>query len=235
MPRLKRLVVPGLPHHVILRGNNRSDIFVRPDDFNFYLEKLEAACADYGCDVHAYVLMTNHLHLLVTPRQESSLAQTMQMVGRHYVPYFNRVADRTGALFESRYRSTIVDSEPYLLICMRYVELNPVRAGIVRHPRAYRWSSYATNAMGQPNPLVTQHTVFNRLGRTPNGRQSAYRALFRETVPDEVLDDLRQATNRGWVFGGKKFQSRMSRLSGRRTTPLPRGGDRRSRSFRQSH
>jgi putative transposase len=138
MARLGRLIVPGQPQHVIVRGNNRSEIFCRDADYLFYLEKLQAACQKHDCQIHAYVLMTNHVHLLITPFSEQSLSKTLQMLGRYYVQYFNYCYQRTGTLWEGRYKATLIDSELYLLTCMRYIELNPVRAGMVASPADYR-------------------------------------------------------------------------------------------------
>lgn len=149
MARQPRYVLPGQPQHVIQRGNNRDVIFVAEADYRFYLDKLKDACDRMGCEVHAYVLMTNHVHLLMTPYEENSLGRVMQSLGRRYVQYFNYRYRRTGTLWEGRYRATLIDAESYLLTCYRYIELNPVRAGMVSHPGDYPWSSYRSNALGQ--------------------------------------------------------------------------------------
>ena len=147
MARLPRFVIPGQPQHVIQRGNNRQDIFKVDNDYLFYLEKLQAAAEKHQCDIHAYVLMTNHVHLLLTPHTEEGIGKMMQMVGRYYVQFYNHSYNRTGTLWEGRYKATLIDSEHYLFTCMRYIELNPVRAkGMVDHPGKYRWSSYHCNA-----------------------------------------------------------------------------------------
>ena len=223
MARLPRLIVPDQPHHVILRGNNRCPVFSSPKSYEFYVRKLYNACDQYGCRVHAYVLMTNHIHLLITPSSKSALSQTLQMTGRHYVPFFNRLTDRTGGLYESRYRSTVVDSEAYLLTCMRYIELNPIRAGMVEHPADYRWSSYGANALGQRDELVSPHPIFLRLAPSSEQRQKDYRAIFRQKLSPSVLDEIRQSTNGGWALGDQRFQDRISHAIGRRTSPKPRG------------
>ena len=142
MPRLPRYVLPGQPQHVIQRGNNREPIFYDYSDYRFYLEKLAAACQKHDCSLHAYVLMTNHVHLLITPHSMDGIGKVLQMLGRYYVQYFNYTYDRTGTLWEGRYKATLIDSEQYLLTCMRYIELNLVRAGIEEHPKDYPWSSY---------------------------------------------------------------------------------------------
>lgn len=148
MARLPRFFLPGQPQHVILRGNNRTEIFCAEADYRFYLGKLRLACEKHGCDIHAYVLMTNHVHLLLTPQEEQSVGKALQMLGRYYVQFFNHRYQRTGTLWEGRYKATLIDTEAYLLTCMRYIELNPVRAGMVAHPSEYPWSSYGYNALG---------------------------------------------------------------------------------------
>lgn len=157
MARLPRFVIPGHPQHVIVRGNNREPIFYTEADYQFYLEKLKQACDKHSCDVHAYVLMTNHVHLLITPHKENGISKTMQMLGRYYVQYFNYSYERTGTLWEGRYKASLIDSDNYALICYRYIELNPVRADMVDHPSEYPWSSYSHNALGEKNERVMHH------------------------------------------------------------------------------
>lgn len=231
MARQPRFVIPGQPQHVIQRGNNRPEIFCAEQDYQFYLEKLAAAAKKFQCDIHAYVLMTNHVHLLVTPHLENGIGKMMQMFGRYYVQYFNYSYQRTGILWEGRYRATVIDSEQYLLACMRYIELNPVRAGMVSHPSEYPWSSYRCNAVGEEDSLVCPHREFRKLGQTGEERQSAYRQLFRSRIPDITLDEIRTATNKAWVLGGGRFQERIQKQLNRRVAPVARGGDRKSRDF----
>ena len=183
--------------HVIQRGNNRQAIFFHDEDHALYRAWLAEAAADYGCAVHAYVLMTNHVHLLVTPRTAASVPRTMQSLGRRYVRHINMTYQRTGTLWEGRYRAAPIDSEAWLLACSRYIELNPVRARMVRHPRDYRWSSYRALAAGAADPVLTLHDLYQGLGRTPADRQSAYRALFRTVLDTGLVDELRAATNGG--------------------------------------
>ena len=223
MARLPRLFLPDQPLHVIQRGNNRNPIFAADDDYRFYLRCLMEAADAQGLTVHAYVLMTNHVHLLATPETESSLSKTMQSIGRRYVQYFNHAYDRTGTLWEGRYKSTLIDSERYLLVCMRYIELNPVRASMVGHPVDYPWSSYCANAQGAPSGLVFSHSLYRRLGRTDEERQFAYRQLFRAQIPKADADAIRYATNKAWVLGDSRFVSKIEALSVRRVMPLPRG------------
>ncbi len=232
MARLPRFVIPGQPQHVILRGNNRTEIFCADQDYQFYLEKLQQACNTHDCDLHAYVLMTTHVHLLVTPNEEQSLAKAIQMLGRYYVQYYNYCYQRTGTLWEGRYKATLIDSEAYLLTCMRYIELNPVRADMVAHPSEYPWSSYRGNALGQTNELVTPHIEYRRLGKTDEERQAAYRQLFKHRIPENSLAEIREATNKAWVLGNGRFKQRIQAKLDRRVEPSARGGDRKSEKFR---
>ena len=232
MARLPRFVIPGQPQHVILRGNNRSEIFCAEADYQFFLEKLQLACEKHGGDLHAYVLMTNHVHLLMTPQSIQSIAKTLQMVGRYYVQYYNYCYQRSGTLFEGRYKATLIDSASYLLTCMRYIELNPVRADMVQHPSEYIWSSYPGNAMGKPNPLITPHSEYRRLGKTDETRQRAYRQLFKHRLPDAGINAIREATNKGWALGSERFKQKIQKQLERRVAPAARGGDRKSESFK---
>jgi putative transposase len=232
MARLPRFTIPGQPQHVIVRGNNRSEIFRADADYRFYLEKLQAACEKHGCDIHAYVLMTNHVHLLVTPQAEHGVGKAMQTLGRYYVQYYNYCYQRTGTLWEGRYKATLIDSEHYLLTCMRYIELNPVRAGMVAHPSEYPWSSYRRNAQGLPDELVTPHAEYRRLGKSDVDRMSAYRQLFKHHISEASLGELRQATNKAWVLGSDRFKRRVQQQLDRRVEPAARGGDRKSEKFK---
>lgn len=232
MARLPRFVIPDQPQHVIVRGNNRSEIFCADVDYKFYLEKLQLACDKHGCQVHAYILMTNHVHLLITPQEEASLSKTLQMLGRYYVQYYNYSYQRTGTLWEGRYKATLIDSEAYLLTCMRYIELNPVRAGMVSHPSEYPWSSYHFNALGKPNDLVTPYLEYLRLGKSAEARQVAYRQLFKHHIPEGSVADIRAATNKAWVLGNDHFKQHIQQQIKRRVEPSLKGGDRKSEQFK---
>ena len=232
MARLPRMVILGQPQHIIVRGNNRSEIFCCDADYHFYLEKLQAACKKHACQVHAYVLMTNHVHLLMTPFSECSMSKTLQMLGRYYVQYFNYSYRRTGTLWEGRYKATLIDSESYLLTCMRYIELNPVRAGMVAGPADYPWSSYRFNALGQADVLVRPHSEFHRLGNDDNERREAYRALFRQAISEDQMNKIREATNKAWALGDSRFKERIQAQLARRIEPVARGGDRKSAQFK---
>jgi putative transposase len=222
MSRLPRFFAPGYALHIIQRGNNRTAIFHCPEDHLRYLGLFAKAAADNGLKVHSYVLMSNHVHVLATPRRPDSIARTMQAIGRHYVPWFNLKYGRSGTLWEGRYRATIVDTERYLLICHKYVEFNPVRAHLVEAPDEYRWSSFRANALGEPDPLVTPHAIYRGFGPDGASRQVAYRRLFAEPLVDSELCTIRAATNGGWALGDETFLARIAEETGRRAAPLLR-------------
>ena len=207
MPRKPRFDLPGLPVHVVQRGNNRQPVFFEDADRLAYLTWLAEAATRYRCAVHAYVLMTNHIHLLTTPAQAGAVGRMMQYVGRRYVPYVNRVHGRTGTLWEGRYRACLIHADGYLLICHRYIELNPVAAGIVAGPGDYRWSSYGANAQGVKDPLVTPHPLYQALGTRPATRRRAYRALFAQALPAEDLEALGHALQSGTPLGDDAFRA----------------------------
>jgi putative transposase len=215
MPRLPRFPVAGLPHHVIQRGNNRCAIFARPRDYAFFRECLEAAADRFTCQIHAYVLMTNHVHLLVTPLAIGAIGKLMQSVGRRYVPVFNRAHGRTGTLWEGRYRATVIETDRYLFACYRYIELNPLRAGLAPHPGDYRWSSYRANALGWLDSLVTPHDRFVALGADSVKRQEAYRGLFDTMTDDSSVWRIREATTKGSALGSDQFSRELESLKGR--------------------
>lgn len=189
--------VIGQTQHVVQRGNNKSDIFRSAEDYDLFLEALSEASGRHALKVNAYVLMTNHVHLMVTPDAADAVSLAMQAIGRRYVYYFNRKYGRTGGLFEGRFRSMIVNTEMYWYRCMRYVELNPVRAQLVAKPDEYRWSSYAAHALGRPDRILVQHPLYLCLGATPAARQEAWREICREALPEDQLTELRCAVQRG--------------------------------------
>jgi putative transposase len=205
MPRPPRLEMPGVAHHVIQRGNNRGACFFGDADRQFYLNCLEEAARHRGCDVHAYVLMTNHVHLLVTPTEPGALGAMMQELSGRYVRVTNRIHARTGTLWEARFRSSLVDSENYLLLCQRYIELNPVRAGLVHDPSAYPWSSHLYYAAHRASRVITEHPVYLRLGLNAGERRMAYLSLFTEALNDHVLRHIRAAINSDSAFGSDAF------------------------------
>lgn len=204
-------------------GNNRQAVFRASEDYRRYLGWLAEAAAQHGCAIHAYVLMTNHVHLLLTPRKPNSLPRTMQLLGRRYVRYFNSAYRRTGTLWEGPYKAALIDSENYFLVCSRYIELNPVRVGAVRHPRDYPWSSFRAHAYGNEDALLAPHPLYRALGRSGASRQEAYRALFREALDEEAVAGLRAATQGGWTFGSELFKREIAAALRRRVSPLPPG------------
>ena len=223
MARLPRYFIPDVPLHIILRGNNRTPVFLHSADYTIFRETLATAADLHGLAIHAYVFMTNHVHLLASPSTSESAPKTMQSIGRRYVQYFNLRYKRTGTLWEGRYRATVVDTERYLFECMRYIELNPVRAGMVTHPGDFAWSSYRANADGQADQLITPHATYERLASNAQLRAMAYRALFSTPLEQTIADEIRHCTNRGWALGTGQFKAAVETISARRTEPLPQG------------
>ena len=217
MARRPRLLVPGLPLHIIQRGNNRSVCFYSEDDYIFYIHLLKLLSETHGCKIHAWCLMTNHVHLLLTPTTPLSACSLMKGLGQRYVQNINRTYQRTGTLWEGRYRSCLVQHESYLMACYRYIEMNPVRAGMVDHPAEYRWTSYRANAELEPSALITPHDCYKELGSNVDQRAEAYRRLFKDELQQEVIDQIRDATNGNYVFGTGKFASQIAQALGKRT------------------
>ena len=219
MPRRPRLSLPNTPLHLIQRGNNRQACFIADEDYRFYLEWLAEYAGKAGCRIHAYVLMTNHVHLLVSSARGAASGEMMKGLGQRYVQYVNRTYRRSGTLWEGRYRSCPTQAEDYLLACQRYIELNPVRAGMVEHPAEYRWSSYRANAQGENDALIQTHAVYDALGLDATGRQAAYRELFRYELEPGLVDKIRQATNGNYALGSDLFTEQIAAALGRRVTP----------------
>lgn len=218
MARLPRLTLPGYPHHVIQRGNNRQAIFVDGADFETMLSLLDEQARKFQVAIHAYVLMDNHFHLLATPGTADGLPQMMQAIGRSYVQYFNRRHGRTGTLWEGRYRSTVVQSERYLLACMVYIDLNPVRAGMVAKAGDYLWSSHAHWLGVRHDKLLTPHALYWALGNTPFAREAAYAALVQAGIGEAQHQALTRATLGGWALGEPDFVQSLQQLTPRRVT-----------------
>lgn len=216
MPRARRLDLAGIAQHVVQRGNNRQPCFHRRVDYLRYQQALLDAAMACGCRIHAYVLMTNHVHLLVTPGETGAVGRMMQRVGRRYVRGLNDAIGRTGTLWEGRYKASLVDNDRYLLACHRYIELNPVRARMVASPGDYPWSSYACHAEGRGDPLVTPHDAFMALGTSDARRREAYRWLVAEGTPREELESIRLYTARQRALGGRSFQMRVASMTGQR-------------------
>ena len=211
MPRRSRLHLVDVPQHIIQRGNNRQATFFAEEDYCFYLDRLGEGARKYGCSIYAYVLMTNHVHLLALAQRPYALSLMMQYVGRYFVRYINRVYWRSGTLWEGRFRSSLVDTETYFLRCCRYIECNPVRAKMVQGPGEYRWSSYCNHAFGMPDKLLVAHEQHERLGSSDEERQSAYRDLFRTQLDSKELAEIRNAANCGWPLGSDRFKDEIER------------------------
>jgi len=223
MARLQRIAPLGIPQHIIQRGNNRQVCFACDQDMAFYASLLYEYSKKFSVSLHAWVFMTNHVHLLASPNMIDGVSNMMQSVGRRYVRYFNREYRRSGTLWEGRFKSSLVQSETYLLQCQRYIELNPVRAGMVSDPAQYVWSSYQCHALGKAIKMCTPHEEYRVLGDTASLRQSAYRALFRAHVDDELIKDIRSAVNKGMALGGERFKDEIERLHNRRVRPAKMG------------
>ena len=227
MPRRSRVHLDGIPLHIVQRGHNREPCFSCEDDYASYLYWLEKALAETGCALHAYVLMTNHVHLLLTPRKAAAVPKLMISLGRRYVQYINKTWKRTGTLWDSRYKSSSVQADSYLLLCQRYIELNPVRAAMVDDPAHYRWSSYRHNGLGQADSRLSPHALYRGLGRSDQERQAHYRALFRTELDRAAIDDIRLAINQNQPMGNERFLAKIEAMTGIRRQARPRGRPRR--------
>ena len=216
-------MLPGIAVHVVQRGNNQSDCFLAQEDREFYLFHLGKLLPRARCRLHAFCLMTNHVHLLLSADQGDGCAQLMKGIGQLHAQYINKRYGRSGYLWQGRFKSCLVQSEDYVLACYRYIELNPVRAGIARRPDEYRWSSYAANATGEPQDMISPHEQYERLGRVPAERQAIYRDLFGEIQQPKRLDEIRAATRGGYALGDAAFRQAMAIALGRRVETGPAG------------
>jgi putative transposase len=227
MARLPRLTLPGYPHHIIQRGNNRQVVFMDDHDRRTFLNILEEYARREKVAVHAYVLMSNHVHLLVTPETATGVPQMMQSVGRRYVRYFNQRHGRTGTLWEGRYKSTLIQAERYLLACMVYLDLNPVRAHLVSQPEDHPWSSHAHYIGRHSDRLVTPHPLYWEMGNTPFAREAAYADLVRHGNTPAEVDVVRAATSGGWALGDAEHMDKLRKDTPRRLSPGKAGRPRR--------
>ncbi len=223
MPRKPRNYLPEVPCHVIQRGNNRQACFYTDDDCRFYLDCLKKASDRYQCDIHAYVLMTNHVHLLITPKTEESISRMMQSIGRRYVQYINTTYNRTGTLWEGRHKASLVDTAQYLLTCYHYIEMNPVRAGIVNQPEDYRRSSARAHIKGEPDLVIQDHPVYLALGQTESQRSKTYQSLFNGEIESDGLKQIRHAINHDMPLGNDRFKEEIEMMLGRRINDRRRG------------
>ena len=223
MARLPRLTLPGYPHHVIQRGNNRQPIFATTADYQLLLALLAENSEKFGVAIHAYVLMSNHFHLLATPQTADGLPQMMQAVGRRYVRYFNDIQKRSGTLWEGRYKSTVIQTERYLLACMAYIDLNPVRAGLVVQAGDYPWSSYGHYVGQRIDKLITPHSLFWDLGNTPFAREAAYAELVQSGISAVQQTALTDAALSGWALGEPDFVADLQKKTARRVAKASAG------------
>lgn len=223
MPRKPRFYLPGIPAHVVQRGNCRQAVFFDQGDYTAYLNWLKEGAAKHGCTVHAYVLMTNHVHLLMTPQTTESISRTIQHIGRHYVTYINHTYGKSGTLWEGRHKGCVISSDDYLLACMRYIELNPVRAGMVSKPIDYRWSSYGTNATGSADNVTTPHALYQALARDPQTRQHVYRELFRNALEPDQVHTIRATVQTGTPLGNDRFRQQVEKAMGCKVGQARRG------------
>lgn len=226
MPRMPRVTQASLPMHVVQRGINKQAVFSSDAERRTYLEFLQQAAAKFGARVHAYVLMSNHVHLLVSGERDDSVSRVMHHLGTRYVRYFNARHGRTSTLWEGRFHSSIIQSDRYFLAAARYIELNPVRAGMVSSPGDYFWSSYSSNATGLENPLLTPHAVYVELGGDRRSRAQCYRSLFDCEIPMEISGQFSVSARSGWVLGEEKFCRRLEAITRQRVRPRQRGGAR---------
>lgn len=208
-----------IPWHIIQRGNNRAQCFYSHNDYLVYLDLLQQQAESYGCAIHAYCLMTNHVHLLLTPETAEGPSLMMKHLGQRFVQYINRTYQRSGTLWEGRFKSCLAQSDRYLLGCSRYIELNPVRAFMVPHPGQYSWSSYLCNAEGAHNKLISPHPLYQALGTTASERCIAYTKLFLAPYDNKTTVEIRRATQGNYVLGDTKFSAEVERRLGRRAVP----------------
>ncbi len=211
MPRKPRFIIPGVPIHIVQRGHSKEPVFFEDNDYQAYLGWLDEAATRYACEIHAYCLMSNHIHLLITPSDKTGITRMMQYIGRYYVPYINQTYGTSGSLWEGRYKSNLINSEQYLLTCMRYIELNPVRAKMVRTPAQYRWSSYRHNGQGKDDSLITPHALYSALGKSKLSRITAYKALFQSPIDKGILNVIRAAWQTGTPLGNDYFKERIEK------------------------
>jgi len=209
MPRKPRFFLPGVPVHVVQRGHSREPVFFEDNDYLAYLRWLKEGAERYKVDVHAYVLTTHHIHILATAHERDGITRMMQYIGRHYVPYINHTYGTSGSIWEGRYKASLIHDEEYLLTCLRYIELNSVRADMVRFPAYYLWSSYRHNGQGKVNEVITPHAIYKALGRTNASRQEAYKALFKAHLDKGVLDEIRSAWQTGTLLGNDYFRQKI--------------------------
>jgi len=229
MARRPRLFVSNLPYHVIQRGNNKEPIFFSDKDYFFFLKVLQEAKIKHSCSVYGYCLMTNHFHLLVKPKEKENISLLMKLLGAKYVRYVNKTYKRTGTLWQGRFKCSLIDEELYFLTCLRYIEMNPLRAGMTNLPELYRWSSYRFRALGKKSSILDLDPWYESLGFDEKERQSNYRQLFQNSIPDTTCQLIREMSKKGGIVGSDNFKKRIEGLIGRevifRRPGRPRNGE----------
>ncbi len=233
MARLPRYYLAKYPQHIIVRAIEPLTLFSDDEDANCYLRHLHHSANKHHCDLHAYALMPNHVHLLLTPQLEQGIGKVLQRTSRYYVQHFNQRYQHHGSIWQGRYRATLVDDEHYGLSCMRYIEYNPVRAGLVEDPAAYPWSSYGANGLGEHSDLISECDAYLKLGASHKHRAERYRQICTYPLSETELQAIRDNTNKAWVLGSDEFKERIAGHINRRTDPKPRGGDHRSALYQQ--
>mgnify|MGYP000353068509 FL=1 len=233
MARQARIVVPGQTLHITHQGNMQQDVFNNDQDHQRFIEGLVASRDQSGCSLHAYVLMPNHYHLLLTPPTGNALSEFMQSIGRRYVRYFNKEYQRSGTLWEGRYKSSLVDSEAYLLQCYRYIEDHPVRSNIVSAANQHQWSSYHHNALGETDPLITEHDNYTQIATTEDARKNVYSSLFKTALDSETTSLITSSVEKGEVLGSDRFHQSIESIVGLKTKRGSHGGDRKSDHYKK--
>lgn len=223
MARFPRFCPKGHPQHIIQRGNNRQPCFAMDDDYASYACWLKKYAFQFGVDIHAWVFMTNHVHLLATPRTDEAISLMMQALGRRYVRYFNRSYQRTGTLWEGRFKSCIVQTEGYLLQLYRYIELNPVRAKMVEQAADFHWSSHHCNSLGFESALCQPHEMYMRLAKSADKRREIYRGFFQKPQPSSMTKSIRDSVIKELALGDDQFKREIENLYGRRVTQVKSG------------
>ncbi len=232
MARLPRIVIPNQPLHIMHRGNNKQNIFESEEDMTRIKEDIAHALSKSDCHLHAYVIMSNHLHLLITPADKVQLSRFMQTMANRYVRFFNATRKRTGTIWEGRFKSCLIDSENYLFTLYRYIEMNPVKAHMVKDIADYPWSSYRHNALGEKDSLITEHELYQNLAESSALRVENYQKLFNTVNCSDLEQQITEATMRGEVYGTREFHHEISQLISRVTKLAAHGGDRKSESYK---
>ncbi len=223
MARRPRLFISDVPYHVLQRGNNKNPIFFSSRDYLFFLEVLQEAKLKHPCVIYGYCLMTNHFHLLIEPKEKENISLLVKLIGSKYVRYVNKAYKRTGTLWEGRFKCCMIERESYFLSCLRYIEMNPVRAGLVNSPELYQWSSYRARAFGEENSFLTLDSWYNNLSSSQQERELIYRRLFQESRFDRNWKLIRELTNRNGIAGNDEFREKIAEITGQDTDLRPAG------------